>query len=415
MIVLRLLLQTVVLAISQIWANRFRAVLTTLGVIIGVAAIIAVVGAMTGAERFILAQFEKIGTRRVFIDGMLPDSMVTRTTWREVQLKEREINAIVDNCPSIEKITPMLFGGYALEFGKKKVDGASVIGIWPAWHDIEGRQVTMGRPFSSIDEQEKQLVCLVNDQAITELDLPRDPTAEETFLLIGGRRFMIVGVVETIQLAGMFGGGDTSSEVFIPFSTARLLNPTTHIHMAWAQLKSPEMAADVEGEVRFVLRNMRGLEPGDEDTFMVRVFQQFIDQFRSVAAALTAILGAMVSISLLVGGIGIMNIMLVSVSERTREIGLRKAVGARPSVILMQFLVESIVLCLMGAGIGWAIGQGLVLIVRVIPNSPLPEASVPAWAILLSVGFSVFIGVVFGMFPAIKAARLDPIVALRHE
>lgn len=413
MIILRLLLQTFVLAISQIWANRFRAVLTTLGVIIGVAAIIAVVGAMTGAERFILSEFEKIGTRRVFLDGTMPDSMMTKTTWREVQLKEREILAILEHCPSIEKITPMYFGGYPIEYGKKKLDGASVVGIWPDWHDIEGRQVIQGRPFSSIDDQEKQLVCLVNDQAITELDLPDDPTNE--WIFIGGRRFLIVGVVETIQLAGMFGGGDTSTEIFVPYRTAQLLNPNGWINMVWGQLKSPEQAADVEGEVRFVLRTMRGLEPGDEDTFIVRVFQQFIDQFRAVAAALTAILGAIVGISLLVGGIGIMNIMLVSVSERTREIGLRKAVGARPVVILMQFLVESVVLCLMGAGIGWAIGQGLVLLLRIVPNSPLPGAAVPSWAVLLSVGFSVFIGVVFGMFPAIKAARLDPIVALRHE
>jgi len=412
-IIFRLLLQTVVLAISQIWANRFRAVLTTLGVIIGVAAIIAVVGAMTGAERFILAQFEKIGTKRVFLDGMLPDSMRTRTTWREVQLTEREILAMLEHCPSLERITPMYFGGYSIQHGEKKVESVSVVGIWPDWHEIEGRSVTMGRPFSSIDEQERRLVCLVNDQAITELALDNDPVGD--FVLIGGRRFMIIGVVETIQLAGMFGGGDTSTEVFIPFSTARVLNPYGHINMAWGQLRSADRAADVEGEVRFVLRKMRNLEPGDDDTFMVRVFQQYIDQFRSVAGALTAILGAMVSISLLVGGIGIMNIMLVSVSERTREIGLRKAVGARPAVILMQFLVESVVLCLMGAGIGWAIGQGLVFVVRLLPNSPLPEASVPPWAILLSVGFSVFIGVVFGMFPAIKAARLDPIVALRHE
>jgi len=412
-IILSLLFQTVFLALGQIWANKFRALLTTLGVIIGVASIIAVAGALTGLERFVLSQFEKIGTKRVFIHADLPESMRGKMHWRDVQLKQEELQAILRHCPSIDKITPMMFGGYPVIHGTTTLDGASVVGIWPDWHEIVGRYVIQGRPFSSLDEQERHLVCLVNDEAIRELHLENDPVGDS--ILIGGRKFLIVGVVETIELSAMFGGGNQSTEIFIPLATAKMMNPSRWIDMAWAQLASPDKSDDAQAEIKFVLRTMRALKPDEEDTFMVRVLQQFIDQFNQVARGITALASGVVGISLLVGGIGIMNIMLVSVSERTREIGLRKAVGARPAVILMQFLVESVVLSLVGAGIGLAIGNGLTLGLRMIPNSPLKEAGAPAWAVLLSVGFSAAIGVIFGMFPAIKAARLDPIVALRHD
>ncbi len=414
MIVLRLLFQTVVLALSQIWANKVRAVLTTLGVIIGVGAIIVVVSSVTGLEQFMLGQFEKIGTKRIFIDGTVPKSLRNKVSSRDVQLTVEEVNAIADRCPSIELVCPMWFGGYSVESASEKIDGVSVPGIWPTWHQIVQRSVVMGRPFNSIDEAERRPVCLINEEAIRELGLDIDPV--EDYLLIGGRRFLIVGVVETIQISAMFGGGNNSTEVFIPFATAsEIMNPDGWVNLCWGQLSSPDKAQDAEAEIRFVMRSMRQQPPDQEDTFMIRVFQQFIDQFKSVAAGFTFFMFGIVGISLLVGGIGIMNIMLVSVSERTREIGLRKAVGARPAVILVQFLVEAVVLCLLGASIGLAGGGLLVLLMRVIPGSPLSEATTPLWAIVLSAGFSVATGVVFGMFPAIKAARLDPIVALRHE
>lgn len=411
---LAFILQTVVLALSQIWANKFRALLTTLGVIIGVASIIAVVSCVSGLERFVLGQFEKLGAKRIFIDGTLPPSMRNKKSWFDVQLKFDEVQAIAERCPSIESVCPMWWGNYAVESASEKLQSVGVPGIWPTWHEIEGRAVINGRPFSSIDEQERRQVCLINEQAIKELQLNDDPVGE--YILIGGRRFLIIGVVETVQLSAMFGGGDRSTEVFIPFATSRfLMNPDGWINLCWGQLASPEKAEDAKAEIRFVLRTMRQQQPDEEDTFQVAVLQQFIDQFKAIAAAITAFAGGIVGISLLVGGIGIMNIMLVSVSERTREIGLRKAVGARPAVILIQFLVEAVVLCIVGALLGLALGQGLVMAVRLIPDSPLAEASPPLWAIALSMGFSVATGVVFGMFPAIKAARLDPIVALRHE
>jgi putative ABC transport system permease protein len=414
MIVLRLLFQTVFLALSQIWANKFRAILTTLGVIIGVASIIAITGGVRGFESFILKQFEAFGAKRVFIDGELPRSWRGKKGWLDIQLKESEIHAIAANCPSIETIAPMWFCNYPVDHGEVHLDAVSIAGIWPAWHDIENRRVILGRQFSSLDEQERRQVCLINDQGVKQLELPKDPVG--SIILVGGRRFTIVGVVETIQSAAMFGGGDVQTELFVPFATAKdILNPRGWINLAWGQLRSPDRMEDARAEITFVLRSLRGLRNDEEDTFQVQFMQQFIDRFRAVAAGITIFMGALVSIALLVGGIGIMNIMLVSVSERTREIGLRKAMGARPAVILMQFLVESVVLCLVGALLGLALGLGGVLIMRLAGGEYMGGASAPTWAIGVAIGFSMLIGVVFGMFPAIKAARLDPIEALRHE
>ena len=413
MIIIRLMLQTVFLALGQIWNHKVRSVLTTLGIIIGVSAVVSIVAAMKGMQNNILAEFEKIGTRRVWIDGDLPRQLRYKMSWLDVQLKIEEIHAIGERCPSIEQITPMYFGGYTIRAGPEKIDGASVIGIWSNWHSIENRQVIVGRPFTSVDEEQATQVCLLNEKAIEELDLPTDPIGQT--ILIAERAFRVVGVVETVQMSAMFGGGDSSAEFWVPFSTARNLNPNGWINMAWAQVTSTDKAEDAQAEIRGLLRQLRELKPDEPDTFDVEVIQQFIENFNKVAGALTAGLAGIVSIALLVGGIGIMNIMLVSVSERTREIGLRKSIGARPEVVLLQFLVEAVVLCLVGAAIGIAFGQLVVFALGQIPDSPLGKPTVPSWAIALSAGFSAATGIIFGMFPAVKAARLNPIDALRHE
>ncbi|MFG0260279.1 MAG: ABC transporter permease [Phycisphaerales bacterium JB041] len=412
MILFRIALQTFGLALGQIWSNKVRSLLTTLGIIIGVASVIAVIAALQGLRQTVLTEFEKLGAKRVYIDGDRPRSMRGRINWRDVQLKLDEIEAIRDLCPSITSITPEWWGNYTAEYGEIKLEGAPAIGIWPTWHDIVGRQVIQGRQFIPVDDDERRFVCLVNDKAIEELGLPREPSGE--FLLLGGRRFLIVGVVETVDL-NLFGGGDSSTEIFIPFRTAETLNPDGWISHAWGSLASPEVAEDAKVEIAFVLRKMRELTAEDIDTFEIGVFQSFIDQFNALAKGITAGASGIVGISLLVGGIGIMNIMLVSVSERTREIGLRKAIGARPAVVLIQFLVEAVTLCLVGGAVGLGMGQGLISLLKAVPDSPLKDASVPAWAVLLAVGFSAGTGVIFGMFPAIKAARLDPINALRHD
>ncbi|MHC4210708.1 MAG: FtsX-like permease family protein, partial [Planctomycetota bacterium] len=233
-------------------------------------------------------------------------------------------------------------------------------------------------------------------------------------LLINDRRFLIVGVAEN-RPETIFDQNVTGTEVFIPFATAAKLQDRMFFFFVIAKLKSPELVEEAKAETRFVLRHARKLDPDEPDTFELFAADEIIDGIKRVSVSLTLGVACVAAVALLVGGIGIMNIMLVSVSERTREIGLRKAVGATPAAVLMQFLLEAVVLCLLGGVIGIGFGQASALGLSLMPNSGLQEAAVPWWAIVTSFSFCAAIGVTFGMFPAIKAARLDPIEALRHE
>lgn len=412
MFLIRLLFQTVFLALGQIWANKGRAVLTSLGIIIGVASVIAVVASLDGMRKYVLDEVATFGAQKMWIWGNVPRELRTTVSWDSVRLNLSEAQRIIDNCPSISHLTPITDGRWDVTAGRITQQSVRVTGIWPEWHEIEDRTVIRGRPFMRIDEDERRQVCLINEKAIEELELDVDPVLD--YILIDGRRFLIVGIVETKELGPMFGGGESQSEIFVPYSTAYTMNPYDWL-VFMAKLRTPDVAEEAREEIRFALRKARNLGPEDPDTFQMEILQNLIDQFNQIAGVITLIAGGVVSISLLVGGIGIMNIMLVSVSERTREIGLRKAVGAKPSVILMQFLVEAVVLCSFGGAIGISIGQTAILGLRAIPGSPLTEATVPPEAVILAFGFSAGVGIVFGMFPAIKAARLDPIVALRHE
>jgi putative ABC transport system permease protein len=405
--------ENVVLALRQIWANKLRSILTALGIIVGVASTTAVIAALTGLKTKVLAEFETFGAARLYVWPSRPDGVPRNLfPWEKIRLKAPEAFALRDQCTSLKGLTPVSETSLSVQSEAETLEGVSVTGIWPAWHATENRQVIMGRPFSQLDIDNARQVCLVNDLAIGDLQLPDDPVG--THLIVGGRRFLIVGVVETIT-ERMTGFNTISAELFIPHPLMEKFMDRDFFMRFVALANSPAEADDARAEMTRVLRKVRGLGPGDPDTFRVQAIDQFIDQFKSIASGITAVAGGIVGISLLVGGIGIMNIMLVSVSERTREIGLRKAVGATPLAILLQFLLEAVTLCLVGGLVGVLIGQGFAFAVSQIPGAKLENASVPAWAVALAFIFSAGVGVVFGMFPAIKASRLDPIEALRHE
>jgi len=405
--------QAIALAFSQIRANKTRSFLTALGIIVGVASVTAVIAALSGLKTKVLTEFESFGANRVFVFPSRPNNAPRNLfPWERIRLTSADAESIAANCPSLRAITPVTEVGLTVESEREKLPSVNAVGIWPDWHEIERRAVMSGRPFNRVDIETARQVCLVNEAAVRELKLPNDPVGQ--YLLLGGRRVLVVGMVETLQ-ASIFGRTAQRSEVFIPFSLAEKLQERAFFMRISALTRSPELAEEAKSEIRYVLRRNRGLQPGDPDTFQVEAIDQYITQFKALAAGITAIAAGIVGISLLVGGIGIMNIMLVSVSERTREIGLRKAVGATPAAILLQFLLEAVTLCLVGGFIGVAIGQLFAFALAKLPQAQLEQAEVPPWAVLLSFAFCALVGVVFGMFPAVKAARLDPIDALRHE
>jgi len=409
---LALVTQSIRLALGQIWANKTRSVLTTIGIVIGVASVTAVIAALTGLKAKILDEFETFGTNKIYI---IPDwprhGKFRHVSWRVIRFKPEEFDHVLEHCPSIERFTRTCRENQKIQAGDESLNDVMITGINSDWHKIENRSVILGRPFTVVDETQTWQVCLITPKVRDKLKLDRDCIGQ--MILVGQRAFRIVGIVEEMVESGMFGGGGAQHEIFIPFDTAwKIYEPFMFVIAA---SRSPDVSEEARAELRFYLRNIRKLKPGDPDTFRMEVIEKYIQEFKKFALFVTAIAGGIVGISLLVGGVGIMNIMLVSVSERTREIGLRKAVGARPSAILLQFLVEAVMLCLFGGLIGLGGGQLLTQAIASIPNANLDQAYIPLWAIGLSFGFSALVGVFFGMFPAVKAARLDPIEALRHE
>jgi len=409
--VVRVAVQTVFLALGQIWANKTRSVLTCLGIIFGVGAVIATVGLLGGMKGFVLKEFENLGARKMWVWGYVPEELRSTMSWSEARISSYETATILDYAPAVSSLTPMSDRSWDVYYDGKTIRGVEVTGIWPEWHEIEDRTMIYGRPFSQIDIDERRQVCLVNEAAVEELGLDTDPSGD--FVIVRGRRFLIVGLVETKAVSVFQGGGDSQAEIFIPFETHKMLDPYSWTVLVM-QLSTPDKAADAEAEVRAFLRRHREIDPGDPDTFRIEILQNAIEDFNNIARVATLGGGFVAAISLFVGGIGIMNIMLVSVSERTREIGLRKAVGAKPPVVLLQFLVEAVTLCVVGGLIGLAIGQGGILALRAAVDW-MSEASVPPSVIAGAIAVTGATGVIFGMFPAIKAARLNPIDALRHE
>ncbi len=409
---MRLLIQSVILAAGQIWSNKLRSVLTTTGIVIGVASVVAVVAGLTGLEALVVDELEMFGAKRIGVWPVRPETgPMKRVSWSRVRFYPEQFEGLLDHCPSVDCFTRTTGFGATVSFGSHRVETVDVQGVDPSAHKISNRSVIMGREFSHIDMETGAQVCVIEEKLRDKLSLDRECIGQK--ILIGDRTYTIVGIAEPpAEFKLINTGGGESYTVFVPFTA--IYNRDSWMGVD-ALAKSADVAEEAQAEIKFFLRRTRNIKPGEPDTFGVQTVQRILEGFRAISMGVTAVAGSIVAISLLVGGIGIMNIMLVSVSERTREIGLRKAVGAKPSAVLLQFLVEAVVLCLIGGGVGLGIGQLLTVGMANIPNFPLEKAHIPMWAVGLSFGFSSMVGLFFGMFPAVKAARLDPIEALRHE
>lgn len=406
------LLESLSSALRSIRAHGFRSFLTTLGIIIGVAAVIATVSIIQGLQYTVNQQFEGLGTNSLSVQSYT--SLKDRLQGHQSRISPADLELISNRVDGIASITPVLSPASGtlnqVRYGSQ-VTVTQIRGTTYSFQDVGQIYMKDGRFISDTDDITRRKVAVIGPDIRKDLSLPDNPVGE--FIRIGDQWVKIIGITEE---RGQVLGQSQDNFVVLPYNTIRTMlgnqkEPDIFIQLTFTDINLMESIRD---RITILLRNAHGLKEGVEDDFRVQTSEQLTESFNSILTTVTIVMGGIVSISLLVGGIGIMNIMLVSVTERTREIGICKAIGAKRHQILMQFLFESLLLCFLGGCVGLLMGYGLGLAASAsIPN--FPKAIVPMWAVLLAFGFSAMVGLVFGIMPAAKAANLDPIEALRYE
>jgi putative ABC transport system permease protein len=404
--------QSTLEALESLSANKLRSGLTILGIVIGVAAVIAMISIGRGAQNSITGSIQGIGTNLLFV--FRGGSEEVRNP-QPITLGDADAIADPFQAPSVAAVAPMLQGSGKVTFGGESTV-TSILGVTPGYAPVRNVGVTEGEFINEAQILGQASVVLLGTQVAEDLFGRKSGLVGET-VRIEGQPFRVIGVLKE-EGGSAFTYQD--DQVQVPFSTAqtRLLRRSgrDHVDMLMVQAISAELVPQAGQEVSQILRSRHRTEIGADD-FTILSQQDFLDTARTITGVLTIFLGGIAAISLLVGGIGIMNIMLVSVTERTREIGLRKALGARKLDILVQFLTESSVLSLIGGIIGILLGWGISLVVGRIAasnNAPI-SPSIGLDTILLATLFSTAVGLFFGLYPANRAASLEPVEALRYE
>jgi putative ABC transport system permease protein len=416
--------ESVLTAWRGLAANKLRAVLTILGIIIGVGAVITLVSVGEGVQVFVTEQFEGIGTNLLFVTsdfGNRSGLISQRQARVSGSLTLQDAQALEDSfrVPDALAVVPEVQGQVQAIVGNRYANTVAR-GTSPAYPDVRNHPVVVGS-FFSLQDMERSSRSAVLGQTVVGTLFPNEAYPVGRAIEINGVRFQVIGILEK---KGESGPTDQDDVVIVPLTTARrwLFPQRTGsgdyaVDVIYVQARSKERMAAATQQIADVLRARHGIDFRDEDDFFIFSQEEILNLFGDITGILTIFLAAIAGISLLVGGIGIMNIMLVSVTERTREIGLRKAVGARRRDILLQFLMEAVLLSMIGGLMGIALGAIGARAVSIIAQNAGQafQALVSARAILIATLFSAGVGLFFGIYPARRAALLNPIEALRYE
>ena len=402
------------IALRALRVNKMRSALTMLGIVIGVAAVIAMVAIGTGATKSIQEQIASIGSNLIIVmSGSLTSGGMRMGSGMAMTLTESDARAIGHECPAVKAASPSMRGGAQVVFGNSNW-GTSISGVTPDYLGIRDIKIAEGNAFTDQDVAAAAKVCLLGKTVAENLFGTADPIGKS--IRIKKVPFTVVGIMEPKGQSPS--GQDQDDIIIMPISTAkkRILGvPPANADSVGAimvqGIDSQSLTAAQE-QIQTLLRQRHHLQATQEDDFSVRNLEEMLQAQAASAQVMSILLAAIASVSLIVGGIGIMNTMLISVTERTREIGLRQAVGAKTTDILSQFLIESVTLSIMGGSIGIALGVvSSVLITRLAQWT----TQISPGAILVAFLFSALVGIFFGYYPARKAAMLDPIEALRYE
>lgn len=410
--------ETVKLAATSVWTNRFRSGLTILGIVIGITTVIVVASLLTGLRKNIVTFFQEFGPDNIFVARFSgdPASGGSPKEQKRRPIKVEYIDFIENTSPSVEMVSATMFipqvqGGKALSAKVPgfESDSIGLIGRDSKHFLVQPREVSQGRVFTP-DEANRALRVCVLGASVADALFP-DGKAVGRMVMVDGTEYRVLGVFEKAK-GGFFGENGLDRNIDIPLSVARSKYPfADNVFLtAKARVGQREQAMD---EVRAAMRRIRGVKNGEDNDFNLSTADQIVEQFDKITGLVIVVSIAISGLGLLVGGIGVMNIMLVSVTERTREIGIRKALGARKPDIIIQFLIEATSLTVMGGLIGITFATLVTLLVSTLfPSLP---SETPAWAIIAGLLTSVLTGIFFGTWPAMKAARLDPVEALRYE
>jgi len=402
------------LALDTLAEHKLRSFLTVLGVVIGVGVIIIVGSLLAGFDQSVMEEISGYGADTAFVSRWPSGPRIGRMSKEERTRKPLTVEdgeAVLEECPAVKSVAVSLFPNRpaTVRYKDEEVTGSDYRGTFPSFVEVYANAaMKYGRFFTEAENEHRQKVVVIGESISDALFGNLNPVGKD--ILVDGSTFMIIGVFQKPK-GGFGGGGEEDRRVAVPYYTLHKIYPYAEEHGFRIQANPGQLDLAVD-QVRDLLRRRRNVPYNAPDSFDITTSQQAMEQFHAIVGAVALVTVVLSSIGLLVGGVGVMNIMLVSVTERTREIGVRKAIGARRGDIMWQFLLEAMTLTGMGGLIGVLLFGGIAML---LPKLTGMSTAVPLWAAAAGLIVAISVGLIFGVWPAVKAARLDPVEALRYE